>query len=165
MKPCFHSNTIVATDRGPLRISLIDEPMLVYSMDKYGRLCLRRATAAFQIKNAEIVIVRLSRGGCIMVAPDHKILAGRTTRGIHVHGEWIEAKSLKSGMHVVAMCEAYSERRVDLSLTSEFEQSDEIWVTKVEKSECVDGWGITVEDTHCLIAHGILAQDCARTGL
>ena len=45
--PCFHPDTIISTVNGPVKIKDITEPTKVYSMDEFGNMVVRDATASW----------------------------------------------------------------------------------------------------------------------
>jgi len=95
--PCFHPDTLIETVKGRVKIKDIIEPTLVYSMDKDGKLCIRRATNAFVTKKAAKTLkISLNSGNSIQVTPEHKMFT-------HEQG-WIEAKDLKIGMRIAHLC-------------------------------------------------------------
>lgn len=88
--PCFHPNTLIETVKGKVRIKDIKEPTLVYSMDKEGKLCLRKASASFISKrNTRTLKISLRCGSTIEITPEHKMF-------VHDKG-WVEAKDLQLG--------------------------------------------------------------------
>lgn len=92
--PCFHPDTIIETVEGRKRISEINKPTSVYSMDENGKLCVRKASASFvSKKNTGVIKITLRNGSCLVVTPDHKVYT-------HNRG-WVEAGKLKKGDRVV----------------------------------------------------------------
>lgn len=108
--PCFHPDTILETQHGPMKISEIKEATMVYSMDGNGKLVMRRASAAFcSKKDAELVRVCLNNGSSLVVTPDHKVKAGLFRRWMKkddiVGGaSWIPAGELTSDHYVIGLC-------------------------------------------------------------
>ncbi len=137
--PCFAGDTIIETVEGPIEISKISKPMMVYSMDKDGKLVLKQCSAAFKTKiNTETLKINLSNGKSLVVTPDHKIFAGKFRRAILradqlKDGRWIKANELIRGMYVVGLCRyrrgyAYSGVRLSLQSLSEIQMEHRfIW--------------------------------------
>lgn len=95
--PCFHPDTLIETVNGRIKIRDLTEDMNVYSMDKNGKLCIRRASKSFISKNnAKTLKIKLRSGNEIQVTPEHKLF-------VHDKG-WIEAKDLVLGDRIAHLC-------------------------------------------------------------
>lgn len=96
--PCFHPDSYVETINGKVKIKDITSPTMVYSMDKYGKLCIKKASASFiSRKNANTLKITLKNGTNITVTPEHKICV-QNINGVPFG--WMEAKNLKLGDRV-----------------------------------------------------------------
>lgn len=139
VNPCFHPDTYISTVKGLIKIKDIKEPVEVYSMDSNGNMCIKQASAAWKTKEDADTITISYDGGNITVTPDHKIWLAE--KG------WVESSKITL------------EESVLLLTTNGYKS---VKVTKVEKSEPVDVYDISVEDTHCLVANGIVAHNCGE---
>lgn len=247
--PCFHPDTIIETAHGQKKIYEITEPTYVYSMDKQGKLVLKKASASWiSQKNAKTIKITVANGKSIQVTPEHKIftenlgwieaknieindrvvallrqrrgakysgiklttetkwqmehrfiwegvngdiargydinhkdqstyhndidnlellthsehasLTRRTTPNNHqvkdrYTGRWVSGTESKHGVKKIVPMPAY--------LKSSFHQY--ATVTKIEEGETVDVYDISVEDTHNVIANGIVAHNCGEINL
>lgn len=94
--PCFHENTLIQTVNGLKKIKDIKSPDYVYSMDKYGKLCIKRCSASWRTKKkAQTLKITIANGRSLQVTPDHKIMV--EGRG------WIQASKLRLKDKVVAL--------------------------------------------------------------
>lgn len=95
--PCFHPDTLIETINGRIKIKDIKEDMNVYSMDKNGKLCIRRASKSFISKqNTKTIKIKVRSGNEIQVTPEHKLF-------VHDKG-WTEAKNLVLGDRIGHLC-------------------------------------------------------------
>lgn len=94
--PCFHPDSLVETVKGPVKIKDITSPTFVYSMDKNGKICIRKASASWKTRDtAEIIKITIANNKSIRVTPEHKIM---------VEGKgWVEAKNIQIKDKVVAL--------------------------------------------------------------
>jgi ribonucleotide reductase alpha subunit len=95
--PCFHPDTLIETEYGRLKISDINKPMRVYSMDSDGRLVMSNASPAFvSKKNAKTLKITLKSGSSIQVTPKHKLYCQDIG--------WVKAKDLRVGNALGHLC-------------------------------------------------------------
>jgi ribonucleotide reductase alpha subunit len=95
--PCFHPDTMIETIHGRKRIADITEPTKVLTRGLDGKLTVRQASAAFVTKrDAETVRIRMNNGRSLVVTPVHRVML--------VNGKWIEARDLKKGDRLEALC-------------------------------------------------------------
>lgn len=89
VNPCVTGDTLVQTIQGAVAIKdLVGTEPYVYSMDKDGKLVVKRATKVWKTReNAQLVEIDFNRGKLICT-PDHQIYT--RNRG------WVAAKDLKA---------------------------------------------------------------------
>jgi ribonucleotide reductase alpha subunit len=98
--PCFHPDTLIETVNGRVKIKDLDYHSFVYSKNKDGSLCIRRATPSFiSKKNAETLKITLKSGNSIQVTPEHKLYVQNNN-----WVGWKEAKDLKIGDSIAHLC-------------------------------------------------------------
>ena len=167
---CFHGDTVIETVDGPMKIKDIVEDTHVYTMDHNGNISIRPASASRITKvNTEIIGVVLNTGKVLKVTPDHKILklgGGKgKDKGKH---EWVEAKDLKpddklNGLYRVRRGVKYS--GIKLASGSDYIMEHRAGVRVVDIIRINgkhDVYDITVEDTHNVIADGVIAHNCGE---
>lgn len=115
--PCFHPDTLIDTIHGKIKISEITKPTYVYSMDKFGKLCIVKSSAAFKTKlNTNTLKITLRCGSSIMVTPDHKMYVQNVG--------WVEAKDLKLNMRIAHILRGRRGKKyIGVKLTTESNRS------------------------------------------
>lgn len=147
--PCFSPDTVVETERGPLRIADMTEPMMVYTKGPSGRIEMRKASASFVTKrNADTVTVTLSNGDSLTVTPDHLVMLRS--------GEYVEAGTLRRGDELETICRSRP-RATGWKNTPK--------VVSVQVGPVTDVYDIVVDETHNLIANGVVAHNCGEIAL
>lgn len=133
--PCFHPDTLIETVNGKVKIKDIKEPTYVYSMDKNEHICVRKCSKSFITKkNAKTLRITLENGSSIMVTPNHEM---------YIQGVgFVEARKLNIGDKIANISNKNNS------------------IVNIEEGEQADVYDIQVEDTHCLIANGMVAHNC-----